>query len=162
MRLATLFAISLLLTACGEALSEEEQRAANAAAADEVRAANDAAPPVEEIVPEPIEAAEIEANDLLGAACSFAPGTSGAVRLIAREADAVIKLGGDLVRFAADPGSRQLPANTRTLYNGTQYALRIDIDEEAAGEGLYQGTLWLYDRWDRVVYTGTGAVRCST
>lgn len=155
----------LALPSCGDEPSEEELRAKNAAAAEEVRATNDSPPPLRDIVPEAIESGEIEANDLAGEACAYAPGTSGATRLIAREADAVIKLDGELMRFAADPGSRALQANTRTLYNGMEYVLRLDMNEVAATDdeanGALEGTMWLYDRWDRVVYTGTGAVTCG-
>lgn len=176
--IAGLLAASGLLAACGKELSEAEQRAHNEAVVNEIRAANDMPPPLDDIVPEAITQTEIEANDLLGMACSYAPGTSGAVRLIARESDAVVKINGQLVRFAADPGSRALPANTRTLYNGTEYVLRLSLEDapvtreateedlpsaiEDSGTQSYEGTMWLYDRWDRIVYTGTGATRCES
>ena len=35
---------------------------------------------------------------------------------------------------------------------------------EQVGDGgavLYEGTVWLRDRWDRVIYQGTGAVNCG-
>lgn len=159
-------AAALSLASCGEELSEAEQRAQDEASVSVIRAANDMPPPLRDIVPEAISMAEIEANDLIGAACSYTPGTNGAVRLIARESDAVMKLNGALVRFAADPGSRDLPANTRTLYNGMQYALRLSLDNAARGENPpaagYEGTIWLYDRWDRIVYTGVGAAQCDS
>ncbi len=156
---------ALALASCGEALSEGEQAAENAAMADQVREANQAGTPIEEVVPETISYPDMEANDLLGLACAYAPGTSLAVRVIAREADAYMKIDGEMVRFAADPGSRELPANTRTLYNGREYSLRLAI-EEVLAEGeientTYEGTMWLYDRQDRVVYTGTGTANCG-
>lgn len=155
----------LMLSACADDLSADEQAAQDAAIADRVREANDAGPPVEEVVPEAISYADMEANDLLGQACSYAPGTSMGVRVVAREADAYMMIDGELVRFAADPGSRELPANSRTLYNGREYALRLAIDDLIAeGEiesATYEGTIWLYDRLDRVVYTGSGPVNCG-
>jgi len=157
--------ILLLAVACTEAPLEAEQESENAALVDRVREANDAEPPLEQVVPETIGYLDMEANDLLGLACAYAPGTSMGARVIAREADAWMKIDGELIRFAADPGSRELPANSRTLYNGRTYSLRLAIEgvvtEGEVEHTTYEGTMWLYDRWDRVVYTGSGAVNCS-
>ena len=158
-------AMLLLTTACEYEPSEAELESENAALADRVREANDAGPPPVDVVPETITYADMEVNDLLGLACSYAPGTSMGARVIARETDAYMKINGEMVRFAADPGSRELPAKTRTLYNGRQYSLRLAIEgavAEGESEGTtYEGTMWLYDRWDRVAYTGTGTVNCG-
>ncbi len=157
--------VILLTAACGEAPLDAEQESYDAAVVERVREANDAEPPLAEVVPETIGYPDMEANDLLGLACSYAPGTSMGVRVIARETDAYMKIDGELMRFAADPGSRELPANSRTLYNSRQYALRLAIDDIVAEGEIedtsYEGTLWLYDRWDRVVYTGTGTAVCG-
>ncbi len=163
MRCFAVFPLALFLAGCGETLSEEEQRAQNEAIAERVREANATASPLEEVLPEVIGYPDMEANDLLGLACSYAPGTSMGVRVIARETDAYMKIDGEMVRFAADPGSRELPAKTRTLYNGSAYALRLAIEDPAdeAGADTYEGTLWLYDRFDRVVYTGSGTAVCA-
>ncbi|KLI63837.1 hypothetical protein [Aurantiacibacter marinus] len=158
-------AILLITTACTEAPLEAEQESENAALAERVREANDAGPPIEQVVPETIGYPDMEANDLLGLACAYAPGTSMGVRVIARETDAWMKIDGELVRFAADPGSRELPAKSRTSYNGQKYSLRLDVGGTVA-EGeieatTYEGTMWLYDRWDRVIYTGSGTTNCG-
>ncbi|WP_340587757.1 hypothetical protein [Erythrobacter alti] len=161
----TITGIALLATACGEAPPDAEIESENAAVVDRVREANEAGPPLGEVIPETITYPDIEANDLLGLACSYAPGTSMGVRVIARETDAYMKIDDEMVRFAADPGSRELPAKTRSLYNGRLYSLRLNIEEpmtEGEIEGTtHEGTMWLYDRWDRVVYTGTGTVNCG-
>ncbi|RJY08440.1 hypothetical protein [Aurantiacibacter aquimixticola] len=151
-----------LLTSCGEELSEAERLEENAAVAERVRQANEAGTPLVEITPETISDADREINDLLGDACSYAPGTSRAVRAIARESDAYVKIDGQMVRFAADPGSRELPANSRTLYNGREYVLRFAIEDAAAADTVKEGTMWLYDRFQRTVYTGTGPVMCES
>lgn len=158
--------VILAIAACGSELNEDEQAAADAAVAERVREANDAPPPLVEIVPDAIGYPEMEANDLLGAACAYAPGTSMGARVIARETDAYMKIDGEMERFVADPGSRELPGLTRTLYNSREFVLRLEIEDADAGGAnevsTYEGTIWLYDRWDRVVYTGTGAVQCGT
>ncbi|RPF70245.1 hypothetical protein [Aurantiacibacter spongiae] len=163
-----LLASLAFLSGCGDDLSDTEREARNRAAADQVRALNDAPPPLVEIVPEPLLLPEIEANDLYGDGCAYAPGTSMGTRVIAREADAFMKIDDRVVRFAADPGSRELPDNSRSLYNGREYSLRLTIDDvepgEEAGantEGVMSGTVYLRDRWDRVVYQGSGAVNCG-
>ncbi|MDE1466775.1 hypothetical protein [Aurantiacibacter sp. D1-12] len=165
MKRVMVVAMALALASCGDSLTSEQQAEQDAVMADQVREANDAGPPIEEVVPETISYPDMEANDLLGLACAYAPGTSLGVRVIARETDAFMKIDGEMVRFAADPGSRELPANTRTLYNGREYSLRLAI-EEVIAEGeiedtTYEGTMWLYDRQDRVVYTGTGTTNCG-
>lgn len=168
MRLPILLCTVLALSACGEELSEAERAEQDRAVVERVRDANETAPPIVEVVPEPILYPDMEANDLLGVVCSYAPGTSMGARVIAREADAFVKIDGDMVRFAADPGSRELPANTRSLYNGREYSLRLEIEDKVPAEDadenatrFFEGTVWLRDRWDRVVYQGTGAVDCG-
>lgn len=167
MRLLVIMLAGLAIASCGDELSEVERAEQDRAVVESVRDANDTAPPLIEVVPEPILYPDIEANDLFGLACSYAPGTSMGARVIAREVDAFVKVDGDVLRFAADPGSRELPAGTRSLYNGREYSLRLEIDDTQSseqGDGgavLFEGTVWLRDRWDRVIYQGTGAVNCG-
>ncbi|MEL1250327.1 hypothetical protein [Aurantiacibacter gilvus] len=168
MRWPILLCAPALLAACGDERTPAERAAEDEALAERVREANDLAPPMVEIVPDPLLYDDIEANDLYGLACSYAPGTSMGARVIAREVDAFVKIDGDVIRLAADPGSRELPAATRSLYNGREYSLRLEIAEKGTGEEtidggavFYEGTVWLRDRWDRVVYQGTGVVNCG-
>ena len=153
------------LAARDDGPTSEEEAAQSAETADRVREVNDAPPPMVEVVPETIGYADMEANDLLGLGCAYAPGTSMGARVIARETDAYMKIDGEMVRFSADPGSRELPAKTRTLYNSRGYALRLAVDQVVAeGESedtTYEGTIWLYDSHDRVVYTGSGTANCG-
>ena len=153
----------LALTACTEEPATDQQASQDSVLAEQVRAANDASPPARELTPEPILDTDSEANDLYGPACAFAPGTSMGARLIARDADAWVKLEGEMVRLAADPGSRELSGGIRSLYNGREYSLRLEMGEPETAEATVrpEGTMWLRDRQDRVVYTGTGAVTCS-
>lgn len=155
----------LAVMACSqeEDLSEAEQKRM----VESVRLANDALPGMEEVTPEPLLYPDIERWDLFGQSCAYAPGTSLGARVIAREGDAFMKIEGELVRFASDSGSRELPMRTRALYNGREFSLRLEIAEDGkevsakSGPGTYEGTIWLRDRWDRVVYQGSGTVSCS-
>ncbi len=153
------------LAACGDSLSPEEQAERDREAVAMVEEANAVEPAINEVVPEPILYPDIERHDIYGASCAYAPGTNLGARVIARQADAFMKVDGEIIRFAADPGARELPYGTRSLYNGREYSLRLEI----AGEGVqtgeevmeYEGTVSLRDRYDRVIYTGTGAAQCG-
>ncbi len=161
MRYAFCLGFIAILSACGggaEQPSDEELIAS-------VEAVNGTPPPVEEVVPEAIRYPDIERNDIYGASCSYAPGTSLGARAIARPKDAFMKIDGEIVRFAADPGARALPLGTRSLYTGLTYSLHLAIsgDGEAtmSETTLYEGTITLRDAHGRVVYTGTGTASCG-
>jgi hypothetical protein len=156
----------LLVTGCGEELSPEEQALRDERDIALVEQANRSAPPIRQLTPEPILYPDIERHDLYGAACNFAPGTSLGTRVIARETDAFMKVNGELLRFAADPGARELPVRTRSLYNGRGYSLRLEISGEGEQEGIetvnYEGTVTVLDAHGRVVYEGTGLAQCGS
>lgn len=158
--------VALLLTGCGEDLSPEERALRDERDVALVEAANDVAPPLVLITPEPLLAPDIERHDLFGEACNYAPGTSLATRVIARESDAFFKVDGEIQRLAADPGSRELPQRTRTLYSGKAYSLRLAIKGEGepapggGGAANYEGTVVVRDAYGRVVYEGTGLAQC--
>lgn len=165
MRWSVILCLGAALASCGDELSDAERAELDRAVVERVREANGAAPPLVEVVPEPLLYPDMEAHDLFGLACSYAPGTSMGARVIAREADAFVKVEGEVIRFAADPGSRELAGKTRSLYNGREYSLRLNIEDKEPdadnASGFLEGTVWLRDRWDRVIYQGTGAVDCS-
>ena len=155
--------LALLLTGCRDDASPEERAAADERAVAMVQAANKAPPPVQLVTPEPILLPDIERYDLLGETCSYAPGTSLGARVIAREADAFMKIEGNIERFAADPGARELPMHTRSVYNSKDYSLVLALTEDP-GEGeqraSYEGSVTLRDADGRVVYEGTGEAQC--
>lgn len=157
--------LAFVCVACSPEVSVEEQNMLDQQAIAMVEEANDVAPPQEEITPEPILYPDIERHDIYGASCAYAPGTSLGARVIARPADAFMKIDGEIMRFAADPGARELPLETRSLYNGREHSLRLEIAGEGAKSGAqtleYEGTISLRDRWDRVIYNGSGTVQCG-
>ena len=165
MRKAWGIAALLVLAGCDREPTPEEQAMADARDVAMVEAANEIMPPLEEVTPEPILLPDIERYDLYGEACNYAPGTSFGTRVVAREADAFVKIEGEVHRLAADPGSRELPLHTRTLYSGKEYSLRLNMvpqDGAEAGETAdYEGTVILRDQWGRVVYEGTGLAQCK-
>ncbi len=168
MRGLTLLLLLLILAGCGEPEPTPEELAAKAERdVAMVEAANKAAPPLRSAAPEPISPGDMEQHDMYGPACTYAPGTSLGARVIAREGDAFIKLEGEVMRLAADPGSRELPASSRSRYDGREFSLRLAIEGEggSAGEGSEltssQGSIDLRDVWNRSVYAGTGRVQCG-
>lgn len=164
MRFAILL-VPLALAGCGDEISPEEQKMRDDQAIAMVERSNAIMPPLEEVVPDTIADADLDRHDLDGTGCSYAPGTSLGVRVVARTADAFMKVDGEVMRFAADPGSRELLAGTRSLYNGRTHSLRLeiadqtDLAEDKAAQ--LEGAITLRDRWERVVYTGTGLVSCA-
>lgn len=165
MRKAVGAAMLLVLAGCEREPTPEEQAMADARDVAMVEAANEVMPPVEQVTPEPILLPDIERWDLYGEACNYAPGTSLGTRVVAREADAFVKIKGEIHRLAADPGSRELPMHTRSLYNGKRYSLRLTMELQDGGEGEevtdYEGTVILRDQWGRVIYEGTGLAQCK-
>jgi hypothetical protein len=154
--------MAALLAGCGDEPSDEERAIEDARDIAAVEAANETEPPLKMVTPDPILLPDIERYDLVGEACNYAPGTSFGVRVIAREADAFMKVDGEVVRLAADPGARELPMNSRSLYTGKDYALRLTMDGAAdSGPGDYEGSVTLRDAYGRVVYEGTGLARCN-
>ena len=158
-------ALALACCACSETLKQDEQEQRDREAVALVEQANAVEPLVSEVVPETILYPDIERHDIYGASCAYAPGTSLGARVIARQADAFMKIDGEIVRFAADPGARELPYGTRSLYNGREYSLRLEIagDGMQSGEEVmeYEGTINLRDQYDRVIYSGTGTAQCG-
>jgi hypothetical protein len=154
-----------LLAGCNNGPTPEEQAAKDARDIAMVEAANEVRPPLKEVAPDPIMMSDIERYDLYGEACNYAPGTSFGTRVIARESDAFLKVDGEVVRLAADPGSRELPAHSRTLYSGKEYSLRLALNGDGAEPtepGKYEGTVTLRDEYGRTVYEGTGFAECKS
>lgn len=151
----------IFLAACSNEPTEEER----AAAVAEVEANQE--PPVEQLQPKPILYPDIEANDLYGAGCSFAPegGGLGAIALAMAD-EGYMKRGEDVLRFAADKGSAELPYLARSKYVGSEYTFTLELDENSAERsGIettdYPGALTVRDEQDRIVYRASGLVQCG-
>lgn len=108
---------------------------------------------------------DIERFEIYGASCAYAEGTSLGAKVIARNEDAFIKLDGDIVRFAADPGASELPYGSRSAYASDAYSLHLAIggDGMQSGEEVmeYAGTIELRDGSGEVVYQASGAAQCG-
>lgn len=163
----------LLLSACKEDTSPTAQEAArDARDIAMVEAAQAMAPAPRPISPEPITAADMERNNLLGMTCAFMPqagaGQTGAGQAIALFSpdQAWIRLERRLRRFAADKGSAILPPEIRSRYDGRAFSLRIEkLAEEGHAEGpetrLWPGAIAIADSHGQTVYRVNGTVRCG-
>jgi hypothetical protein len=165
MHRALVFA-AFMLAGCERELTPEEQAQRDERDIALVEQAGRVLPPLRQVTPEPILYPDIERYDLYGAACNYAPGTSLGTRVVAREADAFVKIDGEVLRFAADPGSRELPLRTRSLYNGRNHVLRLQIDGEGEQTGMetvnFEGSVTLLDAHGRVIYEGSGLAQCGS
>ncbi len=158
------YAIAVVLLAFS-GCSDETTQADRQLAVAEVEANQE--PPVEVLTPLPIRYPHIEANDLYGAGCSFVPqgGGLGAIAL-AQANEGYMKRGEEILRFAADKGSRELPYMARRKYDGRDYSFTLELDEsERERSGIettdYPGILTVTDEKDRVVYRASGLVQCG-
>lgn len=166
MRASVLLLTLLLLAGCGGEPAAEQGATEPERAIALVEKGNAAMPPIEPVEPQPILYPDIEQHDLFGAGCNFAPGTSVATRVIAQPEDAFMKIGGEIVRFAADSGSPELPLGARSRYTGREHDLQLRLSGEGKSSGTetvdYQGTIMLRDRYGRVVYEGSGLAQCGS
>lgn len=151
-RLAALLSV-VVLSACADAPTPEEQKLIDDAAVAAVEEANAQVPPIEGLRPEIISDADVAEAGIEGARCIYMPGTNSGPRLIARKLDAFIKLDGEMVRLAADTGSLELAGGTRTTYNGRAMVVRLALEGD-------QGTITIDDPYGREVYAVAGSVTC--
>lgn len=156
--------ISLGVLALAACSSEPDEAERQAAVAEVV--ANQEAPP-EVLEPRPILYPEIEKYGLYGAGCNFAPdeGGLGAIALAMAD-EGYMKRGEEILHFAADKGSDELPYLARRKYDGKDYSFSLELDRASgapSGEETsdYSGALTVKDGKDRVVYRATGIVQCG-
>lgn len=160
----TIIAVSLFLAACNQQMPEEEEAVRQQAVA-EVEA--NQKPPPERLEPQPIRYPDIENYELYGAGCSFVPdrGGLGAIAIAMAKEGYMIR-NGELLIFAADMGSAELPYLARRKYDGRKYSFTLDLDEERGeASGMetrdYRGSLTVRDGDDNVVYRADGLTQCG-
>jgi hypothetical protein len=160
-----LLPVLALMAGCGND-TPEEPMADDAAAVAAVKAANAAPPPMASIALQPINYREIEAHDLYGTSCAFAPEGGGIAALFLAMPDAgYLKLDGKLVQLAADAGSPELPYLAHERYDGEAFSARLSVAGAARGDGpeteRYTGRLTIEDANGRAVYDAPGTVQCG-
>ena len=132
----------LMLAACGEA--------------GETKAPGPA------VTPQPIGYPDIEANDLHGASCAYASGTSMAPLVIAFADEAVMKMDGEIQRFRVDAESEGAERGTRTRYLAEDRVLLLTIERTGAQTVNFTGTVRLVDGAGAELFASSGAVQCGS
>lgn len=155
----------VMMTACGQQTTPQDEAAQDAQDVAMVKAANRTA--IELIDPQPILYPDIEKNKLEGNGCAFVPngGGLGAI-MITRPDRAYMKLDGDVTRFSADMGSAKLPAGSWAKYRGKDISLKLTVDtgggdRTASASNTYSGRLTALDAGGNTVYDQPGAVQCG-
>ena len=132
----------LMLAACGEA--------------GETKAPGPA------VTPQPIGYPDIEANDLHGASCAYASGTSMAPLVIAFADEAVMKIDGEIQRFRVDAESEGAERGTRTRYLAEDRVLLLTIERTGGETVNFTGTVRLVDGAGAELFASSGAVQCGS
>lgn len=166
MRAGILVIVGALLASC----AKEEPTPAQQAREDEADiAAVEAAqvPPPTPVEPAKITYPDIEKNDMFGAGCSFAPGTSLAAVAIAQPARAFMKLEGKIEIFAPDGGSGDLPLGAKGKYTAGAWSFVLDLASTegtpSGSEGMnYPARLILRNARDQIVYEASGTAQCGS
>lgn len=164
------FAIAALLALTSGCNRTDPQEQARADARDVamVEKAQAQIPPVVPLRPEPVTMGEIDASQMAGAGCAFIPKPGAAAEAVVytNSQRAVIKIDGQLIPFASDSGSGELPYATRDHYVGKTHDMRLRKDP---GEGMVSGeeamrwpaSIVITDRWRREVYASPGDLECG-
>jgi hypothetical protein len=166
MRALWIVGLALLATACGkDKPSPAEQARQDAADVAAVNAAQ--VPPATPVTPETVGAPDIEKYDMYGVGCSFAAGTSMAPVVLAQPKRAYMKIDGDIVPFAPDAGSADLPLGTKAKYTASAWSFIFDIaSEEGKQSGTetinYPARLILRNDHDQIVFQSDGTAQCGS
>jgi hypothetical protein len=126
----------------------------------------EAEPPAPAVVPQVITYPDIEANDLFGAGCAYAPGTSMAPIVLANSGEAAMKIGGQIQRFRVDPESEGAVLGSRTRYLAEDRVLYLTVEGEGTPAGdetvNFSGSIRLVDGAGAELYATTGTVQCGS
>ena len=114
------------------------------------------------VTPQPIGYPDIEANDLHGASCAYASGTSMAPLVIAFADEAVMKIDGEIQRFRVDAESEGAERGTRTRYLAEDRVLLLTIERTGAQTVNFTGTVRLVDGAGAELFASSGAVQCGS
>ena len=114
------------------------------------------------VTPQPIGYPDIEANDLHGASCAYASGTSMAPLVIAFADEAVMKMEGEIQRFRVDAESEGAERGTRTRYLAADRVLLLTIERTGAETVNFTGTVRLVDGAGAELFASSGAVQCGS
>lgn len=123
-------------------------------------------PPAPAVVPQAITYPDIEANDLFGAGCAYASGSSMAPIVLANADEAAMKIDGRIHRFRVDPESEGAVLGSRTRYLAEDRVLYLTVEGEGTQAGdetvNFTGSVRLVDGAGAELYATTGTVQCGS
>ena len=122
-------------------------------------------PPAPAVTAQPITYSDIEANELHGASCAYASGTSMAPIVIAFAEEAVMKIDGEIHRFRVDEESEGAGLLEDSRYLAEDRVLLLTVGDRGtqAGERAnFAGTVRLIDGAGAELLAAEGAVQCRT
>lgn len=166
MRVLWVAPLFLMIAGCGgdEPTAAEKRRMDDADVAA-VKAAQ--VPPPTPVTPEKILYPDIERYDLFGAGCNFAPEGSMAAVALAQPSKGFMKIDGDLIAFAPDAGSGDLPLGTKGKYTSKAWSFVLDIGaeegEQAGSETVnFPAHFVLRNDRDQIVFEANGVAQCGS
>ena len=172
LKLIGLSTLALLapLAACSKPMSQAEQKRRDAADVAAVEAAQKVQPPVKLVSLQPITEADITANNLSGAGCTFSSDADKTkVLALAMAGRAVVKLDRELELLSSDPGGAKLELGAWQHYVGSVHTLTLTPGAGAAAPQAkgdeaksFAGELTLRDQYDRVVFAARGPLVCGS
>ncbi len=159
--------IALAAASCSDEPTAAEREAISDAKIAAVEAAQIV--PAEELAPQPIGSDLLMRENIGGAGCAFTPanGLSGPV-LVTRPDLAYMRLGDQMVRFAADKGSARLPLDGWTKYVGKARSLQLAVDSSGEAPGasdMMRGgdaLLVVKDERERIIFEADGKLACGS
>ena len=166
MRVGLIVCAALLAASC----SKDEPSAAEQARMDQadIEAVNAAqVPPPAPVEPDRITITDIEKYDMYGAGCSFAAGKGIAAIALLQEKRGYMKIDGNVLPFAPDAGSGDLPLGTKGKYTGGALSFVLDLaSEEGRQSGSetidYPARFVLRNDHDQIVYQADGTAQCGS
>ena len=104
---------------------------------------------------------------MFGKGCGFAPQNSAGILFLAQEKHGFLKLDGKIRTLAPDMGSKELPMQARSAYDGKEFTVALTMDAVAEEhDGIkkinHPGAMSVTDAKGRVVYQAKGLIGCGS
>lgn len=147
-----------VLGACQDPVTDDQRASEDVAAIAAVKNIQQVDPPLLALTPEPMSARDLKIAGFTGPGCAFRAGEGGGDPIVlTNQKVGVVKLMGGIVPFASDPGSPKLTGGTWSHYVGKAHSLLVEPANEQTG-----ARFTLRDPQERVVFTTTGQLQCSS
>ncbi len=153
-----------LLSACGRDPDPAQKAQSDARDIAMVEAAQTRLPPMVTVQPQSLVAADRESIKIAGPHCAFTPGGVGATgpMLISDGSRGYVKVDGELIALASDPGGPAMPMSTWARYSGKRFEIELKLPPGSTADAdKLSVSLVLRDPYQREVYVAAGSLVCS-